>query len=73
MESIAAVVVGGGDLFGGQGSVLGTFSGVLIFGLINSMLNLAGISPFWQGALKGILILLAVSFSLVRRPGEARK
>jgi ribose/xylose/arabinose/galactoside ABC-type transport system permease subunit len=73
MESIAAVVVGGGDLFGGQGSVLGTFSGVLIFGLINSMLNLAGISPFWQGALKGILILLAVSFSLVRRPGGARK
>ncbi len=73
MESIAAVVVGGGDLFGGQGTVLGTLSGVLIFGVINSMLNLAEISPFWQGTLKGILILLAVSFSLVRRPGESKR
>lgn len=73
LESIAAVVVGGGDLFGGQGSVLGTISGVLIFGVINSMLNLAGISPFWQGTLKGLLILLAVAFSLVRRLGESKK
>lgn len=73
MESIAAVVVGGGDLFGGQGSVLGTISGVLIFGVINSMLNLAEISPFWQGTLKGLLILLAVAFSLVRRLGQSKK
>lgn len=73
MESIAAVVVGGGSLFGGQGTVLGTFSGVLIFGVINSMLNLAQISTFWQGTLKGLIILVAVSFSLGKRPSDTRK
>jgi ribose/xylose/arabinose/galactoside ABC-type transport system permease subunit len=67
LESIAAVVVGGGSLFGGIGTVGGTVAGVLIFGSINSMLNLAGISPYWQGTIKGILILMAVALSQLRR------
>jgi ribose/xylose/arabinose/galactoside ABC-type transport system permease subunit len=68
MESIAAVIVGGGSLFGGIGSVTGTMVGVLLFGTINSILNLMGISPYWQGTIKGVLILLAVALSQVRRP-----
>lgn len=67
MESIAAVVVGGASLNGGVGSVLGTVAGVLLFGVINSILNLSGISPFWQGAIKGIIILLAVAISQLQR------
>jgi ribose transport system permease protein len=67
LESIAAVVVGGGSLFGGVGTVPGTMAGVLIFGVINSCLNLAGISPYWQGTMKGILVLLAVALSQLRR------
>ena len=66
LESIAAVLVGGGSLFGGVGSVTGTMSGVLIFGVINSSLNMAGISPYWQGTLKGIIILIAVAISQLR-------
>lgn len=60
MEAIAAVVVGGGSLMGGVGSVPGAVAGVLIFGIINSVLNLVGISPYLQGTIKGIIILLAV-------------
>lgn len=71
LESIAAVVVGGGSLFGGFGSVGGTMAGVLLFGVINSLLNLAGISPYWQGTIKGVLVLLAVALSQLRRPGKA--
>jgi len=67
MESIAAVIVGGGNLFGGVGSVSGTLIGIVLFGSINSILNLVGISPYWQGAIKGILILLAVALSQIRR------
>ncbi len=73
LESIAAVVVGGGSLFGGIGSVGGTVAGVLIFGVINSMLNLAGISPYWQGTIKGILILAAVALSQLRRINRTRE
>jgi ribose/xylose/arabinose/galactoside ABC-type transport system permease subunit len=70
MESIAAVIVGGGSMFGGVGSVSGTFIGVLLFGVINSILNLVGISPYWQGTIKGILILMAVALSQIRRPSR---
>ncbi len=66
LESIAAVVVGGGSLFGGRGRVDGVVAGVLIFGLINSVLNLSGISPFWQGMIKGLIVLLAVALSQLR-------
>lgn len=67
MESIAAVVVGGASLAGGVGSVVGTMAGVLLFGVINSILNLSGISPFWQGAIKGAIILLAVILSQIQQ------
>ncbi len=76
MESIAAVIVGGGNLFGGVGTVGGTMIGILLFGMINSVLNLVGISPYWQGTIKGVLILLAVALSQIQRlrrnKGEAK-
>ena len=71
LESIAAVIVGGGSLFGGVGTVMGTIVGILLFGVINSLLNLVGISPYWQGTIKGVLILLAVALSQIRRPQQA--
>ncbi|MDW7670509.1 MAG: ABC transporter permease [Bacillota bacterium] len=67
LESIAAVVVGGGSLFGGIGGVGGTVSGVFLFGVINSILNLTGIPPFWQGTMKGLIILAAVALSQMRK------
>lgn len=72
MESIAAVIVGGGSLFGGIGSVSGTLVGVSLFGVINSILNLLGISPYWQGTIKGVLILLAVALGQIRRSGRIK-
>ncbi len=72
LESIAAVIVGGGSLFGGIGTVAGTFIGVLLFGVINSVLNLMGISPYWQGTIKGVLILLAVALGQIRRTGVTK-
>jgi ribose transport system permease protein len=67
LESIAAVIVGGGSLFGGIGTVSGTLVGVTLFGVINSILNLLGVSPYVQGTIKGVLILLAVALGQVRR------
>jgi ribose/xylose/arabinose/galactoside ABC-type transport system permease subunit len=72
LESIAAVVVGGGSLFGGIGTVFGTVAGTLLFGVIVSILNLHGISPYWQGTLKGILILLAVALSQIQQTGKRK-
>lgn len=60
LDAIAAVVVGGTSLFGGQGGVVGTFLGALIIGVLGNILNLAGISPFAQPLAKGALIIAAV-------------
>lgn len=60
LDSIAAVVVGGTALFGGKGSVFGTFIGTLIIGVLANVLNLAGVDPFVQQLFKGALIVIAV-------------
>ena len=61
LDSIAAVVIGGTSLSGGQGSVLGTVLGCLIIGVLNNGLFLLDVSPFWQQVVKGFVILAAVA------------
>lgn len=60
LDAIAAVVVGGTSLFGGKGSVAGTFLGTLIIGVLANILNLTGVDPFVQQLFKGALIIIAV-------------
>lgn len=60
LDAIAAVVIGGTTLSGGKGSILGTFIGAFVLGIINNMLNMLGVSPYLQGTVKGIVILGAV-------------
>ncbi len=60
MDAIAAVVIGGTSMSGGSGTVLGTVVGAIILGIINNMLNMLGVSPYLQGAVKGSVIILAV-------------
>ncbi|KHG65645.1 ABC transporter permease [Thermus scotoductus] len=68
LSAIAAAVVGGASLFGGRGSVLGTFFGALLFAIIRNGTNLMGIDPFWSMVAEGFLIALVVyADSLGRR------
>lgn len=60
LQSVAASVVGGVNIFGGSGSVLGVVLGAFLLGTIENSLTLVRISPFWQLAAQGILILTAV-------------
>ena len=64
---ITAVVIGGASLFGGRGSMLGTFIGVFIPALLLSGLNIAGVNQFWQYILTGLVLGAAVYFDQVRR------
>jgi ribose/xylose/arabinose/galactoside ABC-type transport system permease subunit len=59
-DVVVAVVLGGTSLSGGEGSVIGTFIGALIIGFLGNGLNLLGVSSFYQGLLKGIILVLAV-------------
>lgn len=60
LNVIAATIVGGASLSGGEGTMLGTILGVLIIGVLRNGLVLLGISPFWQTTIIGIVIILAV-------------
>ncbi|QCX33195.1 ribose ABC transporter permease [Caloramator sp. E03] len=60
LDAIAAVVLGGTSLSGGEGSITGTIIGAMIIGVLNNGLNLMNVSPFYQSIVKGLVILLAV-------------
>lgn len=67
LQAIAAVVIGGGSLRGGEGSVIGTLIGAFIMGLLANGSDLLGISPYLQQAIIGAVIILAVSFDELRK------
>ena len=60
LDAIAAVVIGGTNLMGGRGSMIGTLVGVLIFGFLGNILQLRNIDSNTQLVLKGGIILAAV-------------
>jgi ribose transport system permease protein len=67
LQAIAAVVIGGGSLRGGEGSVAGTLVGAFIMGLLANGSDLLGISPYLQQAIIGAVIILAVTFDEIRK------
>jgi ribose transport system permease protein len=60
LDVIAATIVGGASLSGGEGTILGTILGVLIIGVMRNGLVLLGVSPFVQELMIGLVIIIAV-------------
>lgn len=67
LDAIAAVVIGGTSMAGGRGRVWGTLVGVLILGMISQMLVTSQVEVYWQGFVKGVIIVLAVLVQRSRR------
>jgi ribose transport system permease protein len=67
LQTIAAVVIGGTNLFGGRGSVVGTLIGAILMGVLANGLNLLNVEPFWQRVVNGLLIVAIVVFDQWRR------
>jgi len=65
-RSITTVVVGGASLAGGKSSVMGCIAAVLILGIINNLLNLLGISSYYQYVLQGVILIGALAISASR-------
>ena len=67
LQAIAAVVIGGGSLHGGEGTVIGTLIGAFIMGLLSNGSDLLGVSPYVQQAIIGAVIILAVAVDELRK------
>ncbi len=73
MKVIAAVVVGGTAINGGRGTLGGTLLGVVLLGAIGPALTYLGVSAYWERAIQGAIILVAVGLNVLpaRRPTSA--
>ena len=67
LQVIAAVVIGGGSLTGGEGTVIGTLIGAFIMGLLSNGSDLLGVNPYWQQVIIGAIIILAVALDEARK------
>jgi len=67
LDVIAAVVIGGTSLFGGAGTVTGTFLGLLIMQVVRSGLVVTGVNTHWQTVAVGVIMITAVWVDLLRR------
>ncbi|MEJ6394450.1 ABC transporter permease [Gymnodinialimonas sp. 2305UL16-5] len=63
LEVVAACVIGGIAIAGGAGTIMGAVLGALFLGIIKNALPVVGISPFWQLAISGAAIVIAVAFN----------
>ncbi len=73
LSAIAAVVVGGVPLSGGSGGVGSAVLGALLLGTVANALNLLGVSQYWQPAVTGLVILLAVGIDSYQRKRRAAR
>jgi len=60
LQVIAAVIIGGTSLSGGEGRIIGTVIGALIIAVLGNGLNLVGVEPFWQWVAQGVVLIVAI-------------
>ncbi len=67
LNVIAAVFLGGASVFGGGGSVIGTFLGIMLFAIMNNGLTLLKISTYWFNVFVGAVIVISITINAVQK------
>lgn len=70
LEAIAAAVIGGTSLMGGEGTIVGTIIGAFIMAILKNGLNLMNVSQFWQMVAMGVVVIGAVFLDTLRKRGR---
>ena len=72
LDAIGAAVIGGASLAGGRGTMLGTFIGVMILGVLNNGMNILNVDPFFSDTVRGMVIIIAVLIDTLRLRSETK-
>lgn len=67
MNALSGLVIGGISMSGGRGNVVGAFIGCVIIAALNNGLNMMNVSAYWTDFVRGLIILLAITFDAVRK------
>lgn len=73
LDTIAAIVIGGTNLFGGEGRLLRAMMGVLIYQMIANIMNLSGVDPYYQDIVRAGVIVAAVGYAMFRQRRADRR
>jgi simple sugar transport system permease protein len=73
LDVIAAVVLGGANIMGGSGSLLGACLGVALLAMLGNGLTLIGMSSYWNNVMVGLVLLVGVTISAVQRNLQVRR
>lgn len=65
LQAIAACIIGGASLTGGEGTVLGALLGSILVGTVNDALVLLNVSVYWQSLVTGLVLIGAVTFDVL--------
>jgi ribose transport system permease protein len=71
-DCLTAALLGGVSFKGGEGTIFGLITGVLIIGVLNNAMQLAGLQDFYQNVVKGAVLLAAVGFDVYQKSAKAR-
>ncbi len=71
LDAISAAVIGGTSMNGGEGTVLGAVLGIVLLALIQTAINLLGVSPYWSNFVTGAILLVAVSVDFLTHRNRA--
>lgn len=71
LTAIAAAVIGGASLLGGEGTILGAFLGTVFMTIIGNAMIILGISIYWQGIVSGTILIIVVSLDMLLRAGRS--
>ncbi|SMX47811.1 ABC transporter permease [Maliponia aquimaris] len=71
LQVLAAAVIGGASLRGGEGTILGAFLGVVFVALINNAMTMLAVSVYWQMIVTGLILVAAVALDMLMRRGRS--
>lgn len=72
-STVTAIVIGGVSVFGGTGKITGVLLGALLISIVENALAVTQVSPFWQLAIQGFIILLAVVLDAVMKTRDKKQ